>query len=76
MPEKLTIHQVLVAALKADPRNTRTHTKQQVRQIAASIREFGFVNPILIDEADRIIAGHARRDAAAQLGLETVLSSS
>ncbi len=72
MPEKLTIDQVLVAMLKADPRNARTHTKQQVRQIAASIREFGFVNPILIDEANRIIAGHARRDAAAQLGLETV----
>ncbi len=72
MPEKLTIDQVLVATLKADPRNARTHTKQQVRQIGASIREFGFVNPILIDEANRIIAGHARRDAAVQLGLETV----
>jgi DNA modification methylase len=72
MPEKLTIDQVLVATLKADPRNARTHSKQQVRQIGASIREFGFVNPILIDEANRIIAGHARRDAAAQLGLETV----
>ena len=72
MPEKLTIDQVLVATLKADPRNTRTHSKQQIRQIATSIQEFGFVNPILIDEADRIIAGHARRDAAAQLGLETV----
>ena len=72
MPEKLTIDQVPVAALKADPRNARTHTKQQVRQIGDSIQEFGFVNSILIDEADRIIAGHARRDAAAQLGLETV----
>ncbi len=70
--DPIKIQQIPVAALEPDPRNARTHSKQQVRQIGASIREFGFVNPILIDEANRIIAGHARRDAAAQLGLETV----
>ncbi len=70
--DPIKIQQIPVAVLEPDPRNARTHTKQQVRQIGASIQEFGFVNPILIDEADRIIAGHARRDAAAQLGLETV----
>ena len=70
--DPIKIQQIPVAALEPDPRNARTHSKRQVRQIGASIQEFGFVNPILIDEADRIIAGHARRDAAAQLGLETV----
>ncbi len=70
--DPIETQQIPVAALEPDQRNARTHRKQQVRQIAASIREFGFVNPILIDEADRIIAGHARWDAAAQLGLETV----
>ncbi len=72
--DQIKIQQIPVAALEPDPRNARTHSKRQVRQIGASIQEFGFVNPILIDEADRIIAGHARRDAAAQLGLETVPS--
>ncbi len=61
-----------INGLITDPRNTRTHSQRQIRQVAESIEQFGFVNPILIDEADRIIAGHARKDAAAQLGLETV----
>ena len=68
----LQIKYVPVSVPRPDPRNTRTHSKQQIRQVADSIKAFGFVNPILIDEADRIIAGHARRDAAEQLGLETV----
>ena len=41
-------------------RNARTHSDQKVAQIAASIREFGFTNPVLIDEEDGIIAGHGR----------------
>ena len=39
--------------LKTYPRNARTHSKKQIRQIAASIERFGFTNPVLIDEADR-----------------------
>src|ERR1700751_3169665 len=53
-------------------RNARTHSDQQVAQIAASIREFGFTNPVLIDEADGIIAGHGRVLAARLLGLDEV----
>src|SRR6516164_2497572 len=45
-------------------RNPRTHTKKQIQQIAASIKEFGFVSPVLIDGADGIIAGHGRVEAA------------
>lgn len=52
--------------------NSRTHSEEQVAQIAASIREFGFTNPILIDEADGIIAGHGRVLAARKLGMEEV----
>jgi DNA modification methylase len=52
--------------------NSRTHDGQQVAQIAASIREFGFTNPVLIDEDDSIIAGHGRLMAARLLNLETV----
>ena len=55
-----------------NPRNARTHSDQQVAQIAASIREFGFTNPVLIDEKDGIIAGHDRVLAAHLLGLDEV----
>lgn len=52
--------------------NSRTHSKEQVGQIVESIKEFGFTNPILIDEAGGIIAGHGRLEAANALGMEEV----
>jgi hypothetical protein len=48
-------------------RNSRTHSDEQVAQIAASIREFGFTNPILVDTEAGILAGHARLLAAQSL---------
>jgi len=53
-------------------KNPRTHSTEQVSQIAASIAEFGFLNPILVDTAAGIIAGHGRLQAAKQLGLAQV----
>lgn len=53
-------------------RNARTHEPEQVEQIAASIREFGFTNPVLVDEQSRIIAGHGRVLAAVALGMAEV----
>ena len=53
-------------------RNSRTHSDAQIAQVAASIREFGFTNPVLIDGADGIIAGHGRVMAARKLGLAEV----
>ena len=52
--------------------NSRTHSDEQVTQIASSIREFGFTNPVLIDEQGGIIAGHGRLMAAKKLKLEQV----
>lgn len=52
--------------------NSRTHSDEQVAQVAASIQEFGFTNPILIDEKSSIIAGHGRLMAARKLGLDSV----
>jgi DNA modification methylase len=57
------------AALKPRPKNPRTHSAKQIKQIAASIKEFGFVNPVLIDGANGIIAGHGRVEAAIFLGM-------
>jgi DNA modification methylase len=53
-------------------RNSRTHSDEQVAQIAASIKEFGWTNPILIDGEKGIIAGHGRLKAAMRLGLEEI----
>ena len=53
-------------------RNARTHSAEQVAQVAASIREFGFTNPILIDSDSGVIAGHARLEAARKLSLTEV----
>ena len=52
--------------------NSRTHSEAQVQQIASSIREFGFTNPILIDSVNSIIAGHGRLQAAGKLKMEEV----
>lgn len=52
--------------------NSRTHSDEQVSQVASSIKEFGFTNPILIDEDDSIIAGHGRLMAANKLSLSEV----
>jgi DNA modification methylase len=57
-----------IERLKPYERNARTHSAQQVQQVANSIAEFGFTNPILVDGQDGIIAGHARLLAARQLG--------
>jgi ParB-like chromosome segregation protein Spo0J len=53
-------------------RNPRAHSEEQVAQIAASIREFGFTNPILLDGENGVIAGHGRLAAARLLDLRTV----
>src|SRR5574344_948343 len=52
--------------------NSRTHNEEQVKQICASINEFGFTNPLLIDEKDNIIAGHGRLLASKKLNMEEV----
>lgn len=61
-----------VASLIPYARNSRTHSDAQVTKIAASIREFGFLNPIIVDGANGIIAGHGRVMAAQKLGLATL----
>lgn len=53
-------------------RNARTHTIKQIRQVARSIKAFGFINPIIIDENNTIIAGHARVLAAQEIGMDDV----
>jgi len=58
-----------LVSLKPYSRNARTHTKHQIRQIAASIKEFGFTNPVLIDKENTIIAGHGRIAAAKKLAV-------
>jgi ParB-like chromosome segregation protein Spo0J len=69
-PENLEF--VAVENLIPYARNSRTHSDAQVAQIAASIKEFGFTNPVLIDEENGIIAGHGRVLAARKLGMDEI----
>jgi DNA modification methylase len=68
----LNIFWVAPDAVKPNPRNARTHSRKQIRQVADSMSAFGCVVPILIDEDNVIIAGHARHAAAQLLRLEQV----
>lgn len=61
-----------VSALVPYARNARTHSDEQIAQIAASIQAFGWTNPILVDEDNGVIAGHGRLAAAKSLGMEAV----
>ena len=68
----MKIEQRPVAGLIPYVNNSRKHSDEQVAQIAASIKEFGWTNPILVDGANGIIAGHGRLMAARKLGMEVV----
>ncbi len=70
--EQMEINLVKTTELIPYANNSRTHSDEQVNQIAASIKEFGFNNPILIDEDNGIIAGHGRLMAAKKLGIDTL----
>jgi hypothetical protein len=61
-----------VSSLVPYAENSRTHSDEQIDQICASIKEFGFTVPVLIDEAGGIIAGHGRVMAAQKMGIEEV----
>ena len=63
---------VTLTDLKPNPRNARTHSKRQIKLIADSLKAFGFVNPILIDEDGMIVAGHGRVAAARRIGMTEV----
>ena len=66
------IKQTSVKTLIPYANNARTHSEEQITQIADSITEFGFTNPVLIDEEGNIIAGHGRCLAAKELGLDKI----
>ena len=61
-----------IDGLRPYERNARTHSAEQINQIVASIKEFGFTSPILVDGANGVIAGHGRLAAARKLGMTEV----
>jgi ParB-like chromosome segregation protein Spo0J len=60
----MQIKHVAPSALKPYPRNARTHSRRQLKQIVKSIERFGFTNPVLVDDDLTILAGHGRVEAA------------
>ncbi len=69
---EIKIDYLQYSTLQPYPRNSRTHSKKQIRQITDSIRQFGFTNPLLIDSQNMILAGHGRLLAAKMLGIDQV----
>ncbi|MFH8134201.1 ParB/Srx family N-terminal domain-containing protein [Pantoea osteomyelitidis] len=69
---RLQVKYLHLEALIPYARNARTHSTEQVEQLAASIQEFGWTNPVLVDESGEIIAGHGRVMAAEQLAIDEV----
>ena len=69
---QLTITYKPVGALKLNPHNSRTHSPRQIKQIAESIKTFGFCNPVLVDDADTVLAGAGRLSGAKKLGMKEI----
>jgi ParB-like chromosome segregation protein Spo0J len=67
-----SVHLTPIASLRPWARNARTHSRKQIRQIADSIKTFGFTNPVLIDATGNILAGHGRVEAAKLIGMVEV----
>src|SRR4051794_15847903 len=61
-----------ISTLKPRSTNPRTHSQKQITQIANAIRQFGFTNPVLVDDSNGILAGHGRVEAAKEVGLTQV----
>ena len=72
MNEKLAVDYLPVETVIPYARNARTHSREQIKQIANSIQAFGFINPIIVDADNMIVAGHARVLAAKEIGLSLI----
>ena len=68
----MEIENIPIGQLKAYEKNSRTHGKKQISQVVASIKEFGFTTPLLIDENDTLIAGHGILLAAKEMGMDEI----
>jgi hypothetical protein len=69
---RISVVYLPVDQIKPDPRNARKHPAPQMAPLMASISEFGFVSPVIIDEHDQLIAGHARLESGKAVGLKTI----
>lgn len=72
IPRRHAIVYRRIADLKKNPRNARTHPADQIKKIAASIKQFGFLNPMIVGAEDELVAGHGRLEAAELMGLVEV----
>ena len=67
--DDIKVQKIRTDILDENERNTRVHSEEQISQIASSIKEFGFTNPILVDENNTVLAGHGRLAAAKEMEL-------
>ena len=72
LQQRRTVEYIAINQLTPSPTNPRTHSKKQIKQLAKAVQQFGFVNPVIIDEHHGILAGHGRVEAAKTLGLAEI----
>jgi len=72
MKDKLVVEYQPIDSVKPNARNARTHSPEQIQQVAYSIKTVGFINPVVMDENGKLMAGHARVLAADLLGLDVI----
>jgi hypothetical protein len=68
----MNITEIAVSELKPYPKNTKKHDETQIANVAQSIHDYGFVQPVVVDKNNEVVIGHCRLLAAKQLGMETV----
>lgn len=68
----MEVKQIKISEIKPYPKNAKKHPKKQIEQVAASMQEFGFNQPLVVDKNGVLIVGHGRLEAANLLGLKEV----
>src|SRR5262245_10440905 len=69
---KIQVEELTISSIKNNPNNARTHNQRQIAKLRASVAAFGFTVPVLVDETTQLISGHARTEAARQLGMSSI----
>ena len=72
MKKQLEVEYLPIAVFIPYARNARTHSREQIKQISKSMQTFGFINPIIVDADNMVVAGHARVLAAKEIGLSLI----
>ena len=72
IPTEVSFETVPLASIKLNPNNAREHSRKQLAKLARSIEKFGFITPVVVDEAGELLCGHARVLAAREVNIQAI----